>query len=657
MQDKYRYEQIEITKLYLDIRNPRFASSIGEIGNLINDEKTQSKIILHLLRHADISTLAAQIKENEGLHPADLIACVYEDKKYIVVEGNRRTCASKLLLDRSLIPDSYNKENFPALVTGNAEDEKVRQNLSAKITVILYKTREDAQRFLSDRHISGVKQWSALEKNSYYANLFKQYKTIDEIKKHTSDNLGVIKNSIRKFNFFLDVLEELKKKHTIEIANLDYLPMVDKFLDPILNDEELGLNLTLDDITFKYICNQEPEKIKLYKEILYLIGEAFLLRKEERSCKNGELPKVVTPDVPNKEKVIKLIKENKKIPGLLKLIQKYNKSSDKVQYITTLGKAIFQNEKINIYELIESNIPLEQIMIDTNLGYDKDSFKIDTSKIGTYSVTFSFGELTQIANLAINSPLPNISLIKDKIKTIEGNSIPLRENIDKKRTTGIKLDEIKITSPDALLENDVFLIRNKSRKKPYTVQYSCRSGKIGKKAFVYVESEKKINAEQFSYNYFRFSDADKVKFNLSDECEYEFKIKKVLNELEDFPIQKYTYATIALYRILLEASADLVMSVNSKISPDKLYEKPVSLHTHMKNMLQYFTKLIFKNDWENTDKQISAIRSLLKNDKMVDILNLHIHSKNSINMMYIQDSWNTMKYFVMYCIEYKNLKN
>ena len=54
---------------------------------------------------------------------------------------------------------------------------------------------------MSDRHITGVKKWSALEKNNYYMNLFYQYGDVADVKKHTSDSVSVVTKSIIKYQF------------------------------------------------------------------------------------------------------------------------------------------------------------------------------------------------------------------------------------------------------------------------------------------------------------------------------------------------------------------------------------------------------------------------------------------------------------------------
>ena len=72
--------------------------------------------------------------------------------------------------------------------------------------------------------------------------------------------------------------------------------MVDRFMDTVVgNDLEVGLNPSFDEATQKYSC--ETEKQSKYNQILMLIGEAFLLRKEKKYCTNDELSKIISTEI------------------------------------------------------------------------------------------------------------------------------------------------------------------------------------------------------------------------------------------------------------------------------------------------------------------------------------------------------------------------
>ena len=169
----YKYCAVSMSDLLLDVKNPRFASST--LVDNVSKMPEQSDVINHLLKYADIITLAKNINRTQCLHGSEMITC-YENKdgKLVVAEGNRRVCACKLLLNRDLIPDEY-KANFPEASPATIENIKV-------ITINLYPDKQSVQSYLSDRHITGVRKWSALEKNNYYMNLFQQHGDIHIVK-------------------------------------------------------------------------------------------------------------------------------------------------------------------------------------------------------------------------------------------------------------------------------------------------------------------------------------------------------------------------------------------------------------------------------------------------------------------------------------------
>ena len=380
MPRQYEYKEVEIKDLLLDEENPRFASSIlvQKSANQIGQET----VIEHLLRYSNVIELANRINEVGELHGSEIITCIRKGNKYVLLEGNRRTCACKLLLDRSIIPEHYKSKI--TFIT-----ERTKANIT-KVMVTIYPDRESVQAYLSDRHITGVKKWSALEKNNYYMNLFYQYGDVAEVKKHTSDSVSVVTKSIIKYQFFMDVFNVLKLEYEgLEIEKIDYLPMVDRFMETLVgNDEDVGLKLELDKEKLVYVCMSEKKDI--YDNILLKVGEAFLIRKEKRLCKENEVPKIVSSEIYAKKDQKKLILDDVRIPGLLDLIQKYKNNKQSIQYggnENNNGLNLQQdvtdskNEKGMLHEEKEGNIgQSSEQKKATDTTDDKDMDKTDKNE-------------------------------------------------------------------------------------------------------------------------------------------------------------------------------------------------------------------------------------------------------------------------------------
>ena len=310
----YEYYTVNMNDLQLDVKNPRFASSTLVENSFRLPE--QKDVISHLLKHSDVISLAQNIVKTKYLHGSEIITCYTNaEGKLVVAEGNRRVCACKLLINRELIPEEYT-DSFPV-----ASEETI-ENIKT-VMVNLYPNRESVQSYLSDRHISGVKTWSTLEKNNYYMNLFQQYHDIDKVKSFTSDSKAKIKKCIIEYQFFMEVFKIMKENGiNLEIEKIDYLPLADRFMDILVgNDTEVGLDLKLDENSYTYMC--PDHKRDLYNKILLIVGIAFLGRKAT------DIPsKVIGSDVSNNKLRKELIIKNEKIPGLYALIKEYKGISE-----------------------------------------------------------------------------------------------------------------------------------------------------------------------------------------------------------------------------------------------------------------------------------------------------------------------------------------
>ena len=143
----------------------------------------------------------------------------------------------------------------------------------------------------------------------------------------------------------MDVFDVLKSNYQdLEIEKIDYLPMVDRFMETLVgNDEEVGLKLELDNEKLIYLCM--PEKKDIYDSILLKLGEAFLIRREKRLCEEDEESKIVSSEIYAKGDQKQLILDDLRIPGLYKLIQDYKGS----------GETAASNNKSNDAQMSDPN--------------------------------------------------------------------------------------------------------------------------------------------------------------------------------------------------------------------------------------------------------------------------------------------------------------
>jgi hypothetical protein len=90
------YQRIPVSDLLFDLKNPRLA----EFG--IPDNASQLDVLKTLWQHMAIEEIAMSIAHNGYFEHEPLFVEQADRQKYVVIEGNRRLAAVKLLLDADL---------------------------------------------------------------------------------------------------------------------------------------------------------------------------------------------------------------------------------------------------------------------------------------------------------------------------------------------------------------------------------------------------------------------------------------------------------------------------------------------------------------------------------------------------------------------------
>jgi len=174
---------IDTQKLLLDPENAR-------IG--VAPTASQDDIRTALLDQEKVADLAEEIIDtNANFAGERIIALKQPSGDYLVLEGNRRTCACQLLLNPSLIPTSHRK-NFPTL------PPHLRPNIS-ELTADLAPNREAAEPIISRRHMtSPVLRWTPIAQQRRIAKRLKDGKTINEIAQELRMKPGDVRNIARE---------------------------------------------------------------------------------------------------------------------------------------------------------------------------------------------------------------------------------------------------------------------------------------------------------------------------------------------------------------------------------------------------------------------------------------------------------------------------
>ena len=143
---------VNIRALLLDSKNPRHIPI-----------ENQKEIINYLIENEKIKELAKDIAEKGITNPLDLVGIIIENNKKIVVEGNRRVCALKLLDKPDLAPKKY--QRYFTTLQG-----KVKNHIK-KLPVHVFTNREEALPWLSTLHTASSntsrKPWSPEQKTRF----------------------------------------------------------------------------------------------------------------------------------------------------------------------------------------------------------------------------------------------------------------------------------------------------------------------------------------------------------------------------------------------------------------------------------------------------------------------------------------------------------
>lgn len=185
---------ISPANLYFDHKNPRLA----EFG--IRQGSPENRMLDILWDNMDVFEIVQSIAAS-GFFKHEPLIVVEENGKNIVIEGNRRLAAVKVLTT----PDA-DRKNIPAL------SDDVTASLS-KLPVII-STRKDAWRYLGFKHVNGPAKWSGYAKARYIADIHNNYGvSLDDIASQIGDGHKTVQRLFRG----LMVLEQAERVKAYDV--------------------------------------------------------------------------------------------------------------------------------------------------------------------------------------------------------------------------------------------------------------------------------------------------------------------------------------------------------------------------------------------------------------------------------------------------------
>ena len=174
---------VRVGNLILDPRNARIPT--------VNQTDDQRALLHELVAHEDVWGLAKSIA-SLGLFPNERMIVMPHGRNYLVLEGNRRLAAIKLLVNPELAQTSSMVTNYRRL----ARNTDLTPLMS--IDVFIVQNRLEAARFIAALHTRPArKPWRPVQKGQYYRYLVDTGLTPKEMAQEIGVPEGEVRRSLR----------------------------------------------------------------------------------------------------------------------------------------------------------------------------------------------------------------------------------------------------------------------------------------------------------------------------------------------------------------------------------------------------------------------------------------------------------------------------
>lgn len=281
MNNNKEIEKINIDKLAFDLENPRLPTSL-------HNNKDDADVVTWMVKNAKLIELMTSIASQGFFDGEPLLA--YQDPqsdKYVVVEGNRRLAAVKLLNNATL---SQTQKNKIKEVVDETYDDDIQ-----KLPIIIYESRDEIVEYLGYRHITGVKSWGALAKAKYLSQL----RDILIKKQGLADNdyqsqyirlakdIGSSSNYVARLLTGLKIYEHIEAHEFFDIPELTEESINFSLLTTALSYQNISKYIGLDSAKDIEIKNLQTDKLKDLSEWIYKKNDAGNTRLvDSRNLKN-----------------------------------------------------------------------------------------------------------------------------------------------------------------------------------------------------------------------------------------------------------------------------------------------------------------------------------------------------------------------------------
>jgi hypothetical protein len=217
-------KEVELERLVLDPKNPRLPESV---------KRDDPSILEYIASTTALEDLMEAIGEND-FFPGEPIVVVPENEAFVVIEGNRRLTAVRLLSN----PELYKNASKRMLeIAANAKFKP------KTLPVVEKATRDQVLPYLGFRHITGVKQWEPLAKARYIFQLFElqpEHLNAQERYAAVAKSIGSRRDHIKRNLDALAVYRAIESEDFFDIKDLNEATIRFAVLSTALADERIA---------------------------------------------------------------------------------------------------------------------------------------------------------------------------------------------------------------------------------------------------------------------------------------------------------------------------------------------------------------------------------------------------------------------------------
>lgn len=187
-----------VDELMLDPLNPR-------LGRGNTDPTVSQSRILEMMKDWTLEELAISFIES-GFWPQEALIVIkehlYGKPALVVIEGNRRLAALKLL--RDAIRGHRAERKWLELIKGRA----IPDGLFERIPYLEVESRKDIEAFLGFRHVTGIKEWKPAEKAEYIARLIEDSgMSYEEVMRKVGSKTPTVRQNYISYRLLLQMEE------------------------------------------------------------------------------------------------------------------------------------------------------------------------------------------------------------------------------------------------------------------------------------------------------------------------------------------------------------------------------------------------------------------------------------------------------------------